>query len=52
MNAPEMLTIEIPGGCLDCHAIQRLDISTPPLIFLEIMHDDTCPSFAALERDA
>lgn len=46
------LDVEIPGGCDDCGAFQRLERDDLGIYHLRIYHDDSCPTYRARRRRA
>lgn len=34
---------EIPGGCNDCDAFQKVITDEEPVYTIRVFHDDTCP---------
>jgi hypothetical protein len=42
--------LRVPGGCDDCDAYQVVDCSHAPFFRINIHHDDTCPSYRAMQE--
>lgn len=40
----------IPGGCEDCDAYQTVDTTQPPIYRITVHHDDTCPTYQAMQE--
>jgi hypothetical protein len=38
---------EVPGGCGQCHAIQRMTEVEPRVWSIIVAHDDDCPTLRA-----
>lgn len=40
----------LPGGCPDCTATAELTEPIPGVFVAEIAHDDTCPTWARMQK--
>ena len=46
----QMAGREIPGGCMDCDAYQRVTDQGGGVFAVTVAHDDTCPTYRRMTR--
>lgn len=50
-NHPRRPRSVAPDGCPDCTATQELTQYSPGVMILEIRHDNTCPTYRAMQEE-